>query len=79
MIPITEESSLVKKNHLTGKVERHHMKDFTFNEQFYNFNTYGVFMDTSSGGSKFFEKIAYGDDPTQFELQEVHPCNFRKP
>lgn len=81
LIPITEESSQVKKNHLTGRVERHHMKEATFNEQFYNFNTYGVFMDTAGGGSKFFEKKFYGDDPTQFELQEVsftHAENSRR-
>jgi hypothetical protein len=71
LIGITDEKSIPVKNHLTGKVERHHMNNHTFNEQFYNYNTYGVFMDTSQGGNKFFQKIQNGPESTNFELEEV--------
>lgn len=64
-IQIDEEETDKKKQHLTGKLELHTINDNIFNEQFYNYNRFGVIIDTASGGSKYLKKRGNG------ELEEV--------
>ena len=52
-IQIDNEETDKKKQHLTGKLELHTINDNIFNEQFYNYNRFGVVIDTASGGNKY--------------------------
>jgi pre-mRNA-processing factor 17 len=60
-----------ESKHLTGKVERHVVNNHVFNEQFYNYNRYGVIMETGQGGNKFLRKRGPNEDLEEIDRDEV--------
>ena len=54
-----------------GKVEENIISEDVFREQFYNFKTYGVFMDPDKGGENYIEKKSHGDHYLDFSIKKV--------